>query len=55
MTEDVLTQAVAEGWTLKNIPKAYGNKDCLGAACVCLLFIFVFIFYVVVNGIFTIS
>lgn len=43
---------VAEGATWKNIPRADGSNDCLGAGIACLFIIAIFIFYAIMNGFF---
>jgi hypothetical protein len=45
----------AEGDTFKNIPRADGSNDILGAACACIFIIILFIFYAIVNGLFSLA
>jgi hypothetical protein len=39
----VRVQAVAEGWTMKNIPRRDDNWDCLSCAVLCIIAIIVIV------------
>ncbi|MGY5855392.1 MAG: hypothetical protein RTS72_02245 [Candidatus Thorarchaeota archaeon] len=47
-----ITRAVAEGWTLKNIPRGADNWDCLSCAVLCVIAIIVIFVIAVNSGIF---